>query len=165
MILLSTALRVGDAVRLGRQCRDGSGFRIRPSKTRRSSSGDKFVAVARPLERYLAKLPNGHLTYITRNDGRPVRAVTLSKEIRAWLPDIGISGYTVHGLRHTTATALAEEGASAHEVQAAMMHATLQVAERYTKRADQRRLAISAIEKLGGTKKECGKTHRGSGKF
>ncbi|MFN3744232.1 MAG: tyrosine-type recombinase/integrase [Hyphomicrobiaceae bacterium] len=164
MILLWTALRVGDAVRLGRQHRDGDGFRIRPSKTRRSLSGDRYVAIARPLDRYLAKLPKDHLTYITRSDGRPVRADTLSKEIRAWLADIGVSGYTVHGLRHTTATALAEEGASAHEIQAVMMHATLQMAERYTKRADQRRLAISAMKKLGGTKSERGKTRRGSGK-
>jgi integrase len=53
-----------------------------------------------------------------------------------------------HGLRHTTATALAEAGASSHEIMAITGHQTEQMVKHYTKGVEQKKLAPSAIRKL-----------------
>lgn len=145
---LWTALRIGDVVRLGRQHDDGAGFTLRPSKTRKSSGVEIYIPAYSELRTHIETLPAGHLLFVTRGDGTPLRADTLSKEFRAWLKTIGIDGLHFHGLRHTTGTALAERGASAHEIMAILGHTTLQMAERYTKRAQQRQLAKSGMQKL-----------------
>lgn len=159
MLALWTALRVGDVVRIGRQHDDGAALTIRPGKTTRTSGVDVRVPIAGPLRRHLATLDRTRLVYVTRADGRPVRPDSFSKEMRAWLAGLGITGYTVHGLRHTTGTALADAGASAHEIQAVLGHTTLQMAERYTRRADRHRLAASGMARLeaaSGTAAERG---------
>ena len=59
-----------------------------------------------------------------------------------------------HGLRKAAARRLAEAGCSTHQIRAITGHATLKEVERYTKAADQKRLAEQAIEKLKGTQTE-----------
>jgi integrase len=53
-----------------------------------------------------------------------------------------------HGLRKTFGRLLADAGATAHEIMAALGHLTLAEAERYTREADRRRGGRRAIEKL-----------------
>lgn len=52
-----------------------------------------------------------------------------------------------HGLRKSAAKDLAEAGCSAHQIQAITGHASLKEVERYTRAAEQSRLAKSALEK------------------
>lgn len=148
MIGLWTALRIGDVVRLGRQHDDGAAITIRPDKTRRSSAIELYVPVFSALRRHLATLPEGRLLFVTGDDGAPVRSDSLAKELRAHLASIGIEGLTFHGLRHTTGTALAEAGASEHEIMAVLAHTTQQMASRYTRKVQRRRLAESGMAKL-----------------
>jgi integrase len=54
-----------------------------------------------------------------------------------------------HGLRKAAARRLAEAGCSANEIAAVTGHASLEEVTRYTKAADQKRLARSAIRRLG----------------
>jgi integrase len=64
------------------------------------------------------------------------------------LKAIGLDDYHFHGLRHSTGAALAHAGASDAEIQAILMHKTRQMTERYTKGAQQRRLAYSGMAQL-----------------
>lgn len=148
MLCLWTALRIGDVVALGRQNDDGAGLAVRPQKTRRSSGVEIYIPTRPELRAYLASLPADRMLYVTRPDGAPVRADTVSKELRAWLEPLGLGGLHFHGLRHTTAAALAEAGASAHEIMAILGHTTLQMAERYTRTAARRRLAVAGMARL-----------------
>ena len=50
-----------------------------------------------------------------------------------------------HGLRKAAARRLAEAGCTMHEIAAITGHARLSEIQRYTKAADQKRLALSAI--------------------
>jgi integrase len=68
--------------------------------------------------------------------------------------DAGLSHCCPHGLRKTAARRLAEAGCSTHQIRAITGHATLKEVERYTKAADQKRLAEQAFEKLKGTQAE-----------
>jgi len=53
-----------------------------------------------------------------------------------------------HGLRKSFGRLLADAGASAHDIMAALDHLTLMEAERYTREADRRRGGRRAIVKL-----------------
>jgi integrase len=55
-----------------------------------------------------------------------------------------------HGLRKAAGRRLAEAGCSAHEIMSILGHRSLAEAERYTKEADQKRLAAAAISRLEG---------------
>src|SRR5205814_1675625 len=66
------------------------------------------------------------------------------KIARAGLPDRCVT----HGLRKAAARRLAEAGCSANEIAAITGHATLQEVSRYTKAAEQRKLALAAMRRL-----------------
>jgi integrase len=57
-----------------------------------------------------------------------------------------------HGLRKAAARRLAEAGCTEKQIAAITGHTTLKEIARYTKAADQERLAIDAISKLAGHK-------------
>ena len=55
-----------------------------------------------------------------------------------------------HGLRKAAGRRLAEAGLSSRELMAVLGHKTLTEAERYTRDADQARLASAAVARLEG---------------
>jgi integrase len=55
-----------------------------------------------------------------------------------------------HGLRKAAGRRLAEAGCSSRELMAVLGHKTLAEAERYTREADQVRLATAAVARLQG---------------
>ena len=55
-----------------------------------------------------------------------------------------------HGLRKAAGRRLAEAGCSANEIMSILGHKTLAEAERYTREADQAKLAVAAVLKLEG---------------
>jgi len=57
----------------------------------------------------------------------------------------------VHGLRKGMCRRLAEAGCTAHQIAAISGHKTLREIERYTKAADQQRLAVAAMETIQRT--------------
>jgi len=67
--------------------------------------------------------------------------------VRRHLRAIGIRGYSVHGLRKNAAQALAEAGCSISEIMAITGHRSPGMALHYTKRAEKKRLARTAIDR------------------
>ena len=63
---------------------------------------------------------------------------------KAGLPDRCVT----HGLRKAAARRLAEAGCSANEIAAITGHASLEEVARYTRAAEQRKLARSAMDRL-----------------
>ena len=68
--------------------------------------------------------------------------------------DAGIGHCCPHGLRKAAAVRLAEADCSPHQIQAITGHKTLKEVERYTRDANQKRLAKQAYGKLGRTSRE-----------
>lgn len=87
--------------------------------------------------------------FVTDEAGKPIPATVFRHSLRAHLDALGLKDLHFHGLRHTTATALAELGGSDSEIQALLGHQARQMAERYTKKANQKRLADAAVSRLG----------------
>jgi integrase len=125
MLALWTGQREGDVQRLARARFDGTGFMIRQGrpgakrgKGRRGPVITLYVPAAAPLRSYLASRSFSSLLFVSDADGRAIKPDTSRKTMRTQLDAIGLTTLHFHGLRHTTATALAEAGCTALEIMA-----------------------------------------------
>jgi integrase len=143
---LCTLQRRGDAVRMGPQdVRDGM-LAVTQEKT-----GAMLSLPVRPeLRTILDATPiTGLSTFLVTKSGKPYSGTDFDEAFRTWCNEAGLPpNCYFHGLRATGCTVLADAGATAHEIAAWSGHMTLKEVERYTKAADQKRLAGSALAKV-----------------
>jgi integrase len=100
------------------------------------------------LEQAMRAYPANGMALIGRVDGRPFSERGLSQLIKAAVKAAGLPAKCVaHGLRKAKMRRLAEDGATEKEIAAWSGHKTLREIERYTKAADQKRLARSAANR------------------
>jgi integrase len=142
-LLLYTGQRRGDVIRMGRQhIRDGA-IAVRQQKT-----GTELVIPIHPtLEEIIGKVPADHLTLLTTQYGRPFTTSGFSNFFRGKCNEAGLQQCSAHGLRKAAARRLAEAGCSVHEIASITGHIGLHEVARYTKGADQVRLARAAMAK------------------
>jgi len=143
-LALGTAQRRIDLLRMGRQhIRNGELF-VRQSKT----GAELRIPISDELQEILKRAEPHHLTFLITGAGKPYRPTDFSDQFRDWCREAGVSdGCTVHGLRKAAARRLAEAGCTVHEIAAITGHRTLKEVERYTRDAEQVRLARQAMEK------------------
>ncbi|HEY8248740.1 MAG TPA: tyrosine-type recombinase/integrase [Hyphomicrobium sp.] len=94
----------------------------------------------------------GDLHFLTTDYGRPYTAAGFGIRFREWCDDAGLPHCSAHGLRKAAATSLAEAGASAHQLMAWFGWRSLNEAERYTRAANQKKLAASVVPLFGRAK-------------
>jgi integrase len=135
-VLIFTVLRRGDAVRLGRQHERDGEFVIIPDKTRRN--GKMPVRVTIPILPPLRQGPVGEVTYICGANGRPLTKESFGNDFRDAARAAGVNK-SAHGLRKIAATRMAENGASASELNAVFGWVGLRMASLYTQGADRAR--------------------------
>ena len=92
--------------------------------------------------------PTGDLTFLVNELGRAFTANGFGNKMRQWCDEAGLPHCSAHGLRKAGAALAAENGVSAHELMSIFGWLTIKEAERYTKAADQKRLAARAMSKL-----------------
>jgi integrase len=150
---LFTIQRLSDVVRMGRQYVRNGELAVRQQKT-----GAQLTLPIRPeLQAILDATPSGHMTFLVTKNGGQYSANDLGEQFRSWCADAGLPREcTFHGLRATGCTQLADRGCSAHQIAAWSGHMTLKEVERYTRAADQRRLARSAIARQAETRTSSG---------
>lgn len=144
MIGLWTALRLGNVLRLSRAQFDGEGFDVRHLKT----ETDGWIPVHQRLRAHLDTLPATSLLYVVDAKGRSIPERRFSREFREHLDSVGLAHLHFHGLRATRAVALAESGASGKEIASVTGHRTGAMVELYTRRANQKHLARSAMRRV-----------------
>jgi integrase len=145
---LYTAQRRGDVIRMGRQHIRNGELAVRQSKTNASL----LIPVLPKLQQILDATPVGHLTLLTTKTGKSYNANDFSEQFRRWCDDAGLPPEcSFHGLRKTALTRLADAGKTVHQIAAVSGHKSLKEVERYTRSADQRRLAREALlgEQIG----------------
>jgi integrase len=152
-LLLYTGQRRGDVVGIGQQHvrrhigEDGIAremISIRQEKTGAALD----IPVHHDLATIIVATPSEHLTYLTTQFGRPFTSAGFGNWFRKQCVAAGLSHCSAHGLRKAAARRLAEAGCTAHEIAAITGHASLREIVRYTKAADQKRLAVSAMDKV-----------------
>jgi integrase len=153
-LLLYTMQRRGDVIRMGRQhirqTPDGEALYVRQQKT-----GKELMLPIRPeLRAVLDATPSEHLTFLVTTTGKPYGGNHFTETFREWCEAAGLpERCKVHGLRKAACRRGAEAGYSANELAAWSGHASLDEVARYTKAADQARLARNAMNRsqnLGG---------------
>jgi integrase/recombinase XerD len=147
-LLLYTACRREDVVRLGPQhIRDGR-LRYRQAKNEHRSPVDLDIPVHPDLRTIVEATPTNHLTFLTTAYGRAFTPSGFGNKFREWCNEAELPHCSAHGLRKAAAARLAERGATAHEIMAITGHRSLEEVERYTRAARQGKLADAAIAKL-----------------
>ena len=147
-MLLYTLQRRGDVIRMGRQhvrsTPDGLVIDVKQEKT-----GIELVIPILPelQTAFDARLSN-HLTYLTTANGGPFKAGSFSNWFGGACKEAGLPQCSAHGLRKAGCRRLAEAGFSANQIAAWSGHASLSEVERYTKSADQAKLAWAGAAKL-----------------
>jgi integrase len=142
-LLLYTGQRRGDIVRMGRQhIRDGL-LHVRQQKT----DIELAIPIHTALAAAIAETPADHLTLLTTHSGKPFSAAGFGNWFRDRCNEAGLRHCSAHGLRKAAARRLAEAGCTTHEIAAITGHTSLSEVQRYTKAADQKRLALAAMEK------------------
>jgi integrase len=148
-LLLYTAQRGSDVVRMRRSDISGGAIRVVQQKTATSNDDQLLIAIHPALARVLKAGPASGVYLIGDEHGRPIGRQTLTRIIRLAAKAAGLPQRCVpHGLRKAALRRLAEHGSTTKEIAAVSGHRTLAEVERYTKRADQARLSQAAINRL-----------------
>jgi integrase len=171
-LLLCTAQRRSDVVRMGPQHVRGDALHVRQDKT----GAQLVIPIHADLQAALSAMRATHpasssrairpLTFITSKSGRQFSGNDFSTLFRTWCDAAGLPRRcTAHGLRKAAARRLAERGATTHQIAAITGHRSLGEVQRYTRAADQARLAREAMELISPkTEHQSGKPRNQSGK-
>jgi integrase len=145
-LLLYTGQRRSDIVAMGLQHVRGDLISVRQRKT-----GTSLLIPMHPaLRAAIEATPSGHLTFLATAFGKARTANGFGTWFRECCNAAGLAnGTSAHGLRKAACRRLAEAGCSANEIKAISGHASLREVERYTKAADQERMARAAMKRLG----------------
>jgi integrase len=146
-LLLGTALRASDAVRVGRShVRNSAICGIVQQKTGTPLppipiSADLAAAIN-------AAAPTEHVVFLLNEHGRSFTAKAFGEWFSAQCERIGLKGLSAHGLRKAACRRLAEAGCSANEIAALSGHKSLNEVARYTRAADQARMVRNAVTRM-----------------
>ena len=127
--------------------RDGR-FRFRQAKNEHRNPIDIDIPLHPELETSIRATPSGHLTFLVTEFGRAFTPAGFGNWFRDQCDQANLHHCSAHGLRKATAAALAEAGATPHEIAAVTGHMSLDEIERYTRAARRKKLADAAIAKL-----------------
>jgi integrase len=156
-LLLATAARRGDVVKLGPQHVHDGAIAFEQRKTKGNEEAPviiplhpDFCAAVKAMSACNVVRLSPTTTFLTTSFGQPFKtAASFGNWFRQCCDEAGLpKGISAHGLRKATARRLAELSCSAHEIAAITGHATLAEVQRYTKAADRKRLASEAMKKL-----------------
>jgi integrase len=158
-LLLYTAQRRGDVVRLGRQHIKDGVFTVKQAKT----GATLAIPVHPELRAILDATPSENLTFLVTATGKPYGGNHFSESFREWCDAARLPKHcSAHGLRKAACRRLAEAGCSANEIAAISGHASLNEVARYTRAADQARLARNAMTRTVPRTKDESKVSKSS---
>jgi len=150
-LLLYLDQRGGDTVGLRRSDIRGGAVRLVQQKGDRKGKERKemVIPIHPALDRAIKAGPTKGIYLIGDKAGRPIKRKALTDLIKRAAKGAGLPPDCVpHGLRKALQRKLAEHGATTKQMQAVSGHATLDEVERYSREAEQARLARDAIARL-----------------
>jgi|UPI000769A555 integrase len=144
-LLLYTSQRVGDVAKMSRADVADGLIHVVQQKT----GADLWVPIHPELQRAMKAYPAKGLTLVGDANGRPLKRPALSALMRSAIRSAGLSSRCVsHGLRKASMRRLAEADSTTNQIASVSGHKTLKEVERYTKAANQKKMARQAMDKL-----------------
>jgi integrase len=144
-LLLLTGQRRSDVIRFGRQHVRANKITFTQHKGRNRKPKKLTLPVLPALQDIIDATPCGDLTYLVNDFGRAFTDAGFGNKFRDWCDQAGLHHCSAHGLRKAGATIAANNGATSRQLMSMFGWETLKEAERYTRSADQVRLAESAM--------------------
>ena len=112
----------------------------------RKTGIELLIPIYPELRAVLDATPSKHLTFLVTATGKPYGDNHFSESFREWTDAAGLpKRCSAHGLRKARCRWFAEHGCSGNEIMANSGHGTMKELVRYTKAADQARLARNAM--------------------
>jgi integrase len=142
-LLRYTAQRRSDVVRMKASQFDGSAVELFQVKT----GTYVWMPAHKALRDHLATEGIAGEYLLLRRGGKPFSPGGLSNIIQDTVAELGYPGYSAHGLRHLAGAALAECGASVHEIMSILGHVTEKQAMEYTRQANRKVMAAHGMKK------------------
>jgi integrase len=147
-LLLFTGQRRGDVVQLGRKNVQKGVISLVQEKTKKHVD----IPIHPELQRIIEATPTvGLKTFLVTSFGKPYTAPGFGNAFRDWCNEAGCPDVAAHGLRKACAVRLADLECSTLEIASITGHTSLAEIERYTREANRKRLAVSAMKKLSQT--------------
>ncbi len=148
-LLLYTGQRGSDVHRMLWSDYVGDTIRVAQQKTKTKLT----IPIHETLERLLGAAHRNRATIVVTAYNKPFSVKGFGNMMSDAIREAGLpSRCKAHGLRKAAARRLAEAGCSASEIAAITGHKTLAEVERYTRAADQERLARQAIKRQSKNK-------------
>jgi integrase len=145
-LLLYTGQRRSDIVLMGKQHEKNGWLCFTQQKNRNSKPVYLEIPIRPELRRVIDASPTGDIVYLVTEFGKAFTFNGFGNWFRDRCVEAKVPG-RAHGLRKAAATRLADAGASAHEIMAITGHRTMKEVDRYTRAANQKRLAESASKR------------------
>jgi integrase len=147
-LLLYTGQRRSDVILFGRQHVRSGSLHFTQHKNRNRKPITLELPILPVLQKVIDASGTGDLTFLINEYGRPFTAAGFGNKMRNWCDDAGLPQCTAHGLRKAGAVIAAENGATPHELMSIFGWLTLKEAERYTRAAEQKKIAARAMPML-----------------
>jgi integrase len=141
-LLLHTAQRRGDVIRMGWQHVSGDCIAVRQEKT----DTPLLIPMHPDLKLALASVPRTNLTFLVTERGAPFTSAGFGNWFRDQCDAAELPQCSAHGLRKAAATRFADAGCSTDRIKAFTGHRSNSGLAPYTKAADQQRLARDALD-------------------
>ena len=152
-LLIYTGQRRSDIVLLGPQNRMGGFLKFTQQKNRRRKPIHLVLPLHPELKEIIDATPSAGPTYLVTEFGKPFTSNGFGNRFRKWCEEAGLPDHcSAHGLRKAAAVRLAEAGATELEIRAVTGHQTSHEVNRYTKAANQKRMAEAGMLKLIGNR-------------
>ena len=144
-LMLYLGVRRSDLVRIGPQNVKDGWITFVVFKGRKKERVELALPILPPLQAVLDGTPTEHLTYLVTEWGKPFSSNGFGNRMRKWCDKAGLPECTAHGLRKAGATIAAENGATEHQLMAIFGWKSNKQAERYTRKARQKKLAAAGM--------------------
>lgn len=159
-LLRYIAFRREDVVRIGPEHIRGGRVQYRQAKNEDRNPVDLDIPLHPDLEASIATTVTGSKTFLLTEFGNAFTANGFGNKFKDWCRQADLPHCSAHGIRKATATTLAENAATPHEIMSITGHTSLKEVERYTKQARMRVMADAAMTKLGAQPASLNLSHR-----
>ncbi len=147
-LLLWLGVRRSDVILLGPSHESDGLISFVQFKGRKKSQRIITLPILPTLQNVLENTPLGKETYLETAYGKPFTAPGFGNWFRTQCDAAGLTKCSAHGLRKIGAVRAAENGASEHELMALFGWEHAEMARIYTRKAAQKRMAVSAAAKM-----------------
>lgn len=151
MVALYTGQRRGDLIWMDWKDYENGTIHVKQRKTNTELWIPVHPKLKERLEAMAKRTPKSTRVVCTRIllncFGQPWSAESLRCAFKRRCAKVGIEGRTIHGIRKTCASILAEMGCTVHQIMAITGHRTMKEITRYTEEAEKKRMAQEAIDK------------------